>query len=311
MIGAPAGRSAVPCAARPARRGSRHQHRLLVLGATLALLAVILWARTLQVAPAARRCAGPWAKLQEGGARPRVAIVALSDVGRNVSKELWDPKGRSFEGVLEATRENKEGYARRHGYRYFDASFLLDTSRPPSWSKILAVQYYLAEYDWVFWMDSDSVVTNPDIKLESILPAGERLDFIVTKDPAGYNAGMWFIRNSPWSHKFLRTWWGMSSFVRKAGDTKSGDNDALKHILANMDETELEEHVGVAPQCTFNSYVFKSSVRNWIRHAMDPEEFECGLHQQGDFIVHLAGMQDKLVHIRKFLNERPTGSKAP
>eukprot|EP00803_Ostreobium_quekettii_P003011 evm.model.scf_1070.2 EVM.evm.TU.scf_1070.2 scf_1070:8177-9632(+) len=311
MFGPAATRWALSATMKPARRGKQPpRDRLLALVAATCLLACFLWVRSLTAPrPAPRTCRVSWPTLAERSGRPAVAIVALSDVGKNVSKDLWDPKGRSFEGVLEATRANKEDYAKRHGYRYFDASFLLDTSRPPAWSKILAVQNYLDQFDWVMWMDSDSVVTNPNIRLESILPAGDKLDLIVTKDLGGYNAGMWFVRNSAWSRKFLTTWWSMSNFIRKAGDTKSGDNDAMKHLLGHMSAAEHEEHVGVAPQCTFNSYLFKTSFRNWIRHAMDPDEFDRGLHRKGDFLLHLAGMENKMAHIRKFLFEQPVGSQ--
>lgn len=33
--------------------------------------------------------------------------------------------------------------------------------RPASWSKILAVQHYLKDADWVMWLDADTIVTNP------------------------------------------------------------------------------------------------------------------------------------------------------
>jgi mannan polymerase II complex MNN10 subunit len=48
---------------------------------------------------------------------------------------------------------NKRGYVLRHGYAYIDASSSLDPSRPPSWSKILAVRKHLPDFDWVFWND--------------------------------------------------------------------------------------------------------------------------------------------------------------
>lgn len=47
--------------------------------------------------------------------------------------------------------------------------------------------------------------------------------------------GVWLLRNSAWSAKFLDTWWSMDGFIRrKPGDTKSGDNDALKVLLGSM-----------------------------------------------------------------------------
>ena len=68
--------------------------------------------------------------------------------------------GRSFEGLADLVTPNKVSYTKRHGYQFVDASDLLDKSRPPSWSKILAVRKYLADYDWVFWNDAVSFYRN-------------------------------------------------------------------------------------------------------------------------------------------------------
>ena len=77
----------------------------------------------------------------------KFAMVTCQDGGNGVP-------GRSFEGLSELVTPNKVSYAKRHGYEFIDASHLLDRNRPPSWSKILAVRKYLADYDWVFWNDA-------------------------------------------------------------------------------------------------------------------------------------------------------------
>lgn len=32
---------------------------------------------------------------------------------------------------------------------------ILDANRPAAWSKILAIQNHLKNYDWIFWSDAD------------------------------------------------------------------------------------------------------------------------------------------------------------
>jgi hypothetical protein len=61
--------------------------------------------------------------------------------------------------------------------------------RPASWSKIRAVKHHLQQYDWVFWVDADTLITNSSKKLESLLPDKHHPDLILTKDPGGFNAG--------------------------------------------------------------------------------------------------------------------------
>ena len=76
------------------------------------------------------------------------------------------------------------------------------------------VESVLNDYDWVFYLDSDAWITNPEIPLETLLPAQGGADFVVTEDAAGTNAGAWIIRSSDWSRAFLKEWWGLESFVR-------------------------------------------------------------------------------------------------
>lgn len=82
----------------------------------------------------------------------KFAMVTCSDGSSTIP-------GRSFEGVMEMVAPNKKAYVKRHGYDFIDASSLLDTTRPPSWSKILAVKEHLSQFDWVFWNDAVSFLT--------------------------------------------------------------------------------------------------------------------------------------------------------
>eukprot|EP01018_Ginkgo_biloba_P011810 Gb_29537 [translate_table: standard] len=120
----------------------------------------------------------------------KIGMVTLSDESGTIPD-------RSFDGLIKLVEPNKQSYARKHGYYFIDASNVLDKRRPPSWSKILALRTHLPHYDWVFWNDADSLVTNPDIALENVLYSivgnmeYEKMpDFIVTKDVTGINAGM-------------------------------------------------------------------------------------------------------------------------
>ncbi|PKA56480.1 Galactomannan galactosyltransferase 1 [Apostasia shenzhenica] len=224
----------------------------------------------------------------------KIAMVSLSQAdGRS-------PRRRSFRGVMAAVGGNKRKYAAAMGYDFVDASDLVDRRRPPSWSKILAVISQLPTHDWVFWNDADTVVTNPDISLESILRAASGQgdmktgpDLVVTEDVNGVNAGVFFVRHSNWSRTFLDIWWNQTSFMQ-FGSTKSGDNDALKYLIKNMSFHELRDHVRVSPmQCLFNSYPWYPSWKSVYQLISSPRAIWKGAYSRGDFLVHLAGLDDK------------------
>ncbi|EFJ20553.1 hypothetical protein SELMODRAFT_443878 [Selaginella moellendorffii] len=234
----------------------------------------------------------------------RFAMVTCSDGSSSVPH-------RSFEGLMELVTPNKRAYVDLHGYDFIDASDCLDRSRPPSWSKILAVRKHLASYEWVFWNDADSLVTNPTISLEDIVNSvvgdvefQDMPDFIVTEDVTGVNAGMFFFRNSEWSQQFLELWWNQTSFIKPFGHSKSGDNDALKHLIRSMDAAEKRTHVRVAPmQCLFNSNLWRPSWKNGHRLISWTKSVWHGVYAKGDFMVHLAGLSDKKTWMKKILKE--------
>lgn len=234
----------------------------------------------------------------------RIAMVTLSDESDGIPD-------RSFEGVMKAVEPNKRSYAEKHGYDFIDATYVLDRRRPPSWSKILAVRTHLPHYDWMFWNDADSLVTNPDITLEDILYSivgnmeYEKMPhFILTKDVTGVNAGMFFLYNSEWSKGFLDLWWNQTSFIRPFGQSKSGDNDALKHLIQNMPMEELKHYVYIPKmQCIFNSYLWTPSWKNSHRLMTLTRTVWQGTYSKGDFMVHLAGLDNKKKWIQNFLDE--------
>lgn len=115
-----------------------------------------------------------------------------------------------------------------------------------------------------------------------------------------WNAGAWLIRKSNWSFQFLDTWWNMSSFVLPKGLAISGDNDALKYFLTTHPEL-FDSHILKVPRCYFNS------VATWMVEGQDPAEAltknrkkvgtansDYQIYHRGDFIAHVAGVNDKL-----------------
>ncbi|GBG63411.1 hypothetical protein CBR_g38033 [Chara braunii] len=279
-----------------------------------------------------RQCHKPHDYRHYAIADGRFAMVTCSDGASTIPK-------RSFKGLAEMVTPNKEKYVKKHGYDFIDASDLVDRHRPPSWSKILAVKKHLRSYDWVFWTDADSVVTNPEVTLQEVvasviatglppLSRGRKAatisaaalgnvgiqqqdqsevdlpDFIVTEDQNGVNAGMFFVRNSTWSHEFLELWWSQSRFVRPFGRCKSGDNDALKHLIATMDDAERRRHVRVpVMQCAFNSNLWRPSVVGSKRLLLQTKAVWRGVFAKGDFMVHLAGVDNKKKYMSRVLRE--------
>lgn len=204
------------------RQLSGRTYERLIKGSLVLLfvgvLAVLLY--TLRSMTAERICQPSWAGYPDS-VNLNIAIVTMTD-SKNRQQQHKEKvnrwRGRNFDGVLTLTRDNKVHYAEMHGYSYEDASWIVSDERPASWSKILAVKHYLKDRDWVMWLDADTIITNPDIRLESLLPrSASGPDFVITVDSGGYNAGIWLLRRSEWSEAFLDRWWSMTQFIRVRG----------------------------------------------------------------------------------------------
>lgn len=245
----------------------------------------------------------------------RICLTTLKDTGHTkVSSRFM--RCRNFDAV--DTFPNHEAYAKKHGYTIVDNSPLLDQSRPPAWSKILAVQAMMKNYNchWVMWLDADVVIMNSSIKLESIIPQEKHIDLLVTTDRKfTANSGSWIIRNSPWGHQFLTEWWGMKKFVRAKGLSLSGDNDAFGHLVRKRvgltkypSEEEFQQvaarsHIRMPARCNFNSFgVFLSKDVDLSKDPKPEWYLSDKFYHDGDFIAHASGIDKKDVGVKLLLH---------
>lgn len=104
--------------------------------------------------------------------------------------------------------QNRKDYAQKHGW-----GVEFETSIGGEWNKLLIIKKYLPKYDWILWMDDDSVffdmepdysqcynLANEDHDL-ILSRGGKKLDFPDEHD--SINAGVIWIRNSPWTQQYI------------------------------------------------------------------------------------------------------------
>jgi hypothetical protein len=245
--------------------------------------------------------------LRDPSTAGKICITTLTD-SKSTSTKYRFMRWRNFDGILELTWQNKRAYAAKHGYHLYDGSDLIDLSRPPAWSKIKAVKRLLQEErcDWVMWADADTVIMNSDVKIEDFLPEDSTKDLLVAGDiGGGYNSGVFYFRNTPWSRKVLDDWWDMESFVYPPGFALSGDNAALKALLADM--ADFDRHVLAPPRCTFNSFAKFLTLGQSLAvmdHLTEQTWYmDEGHYHKSDFIAHTPGIDNKEQALRLLLQE--------
>ena len=172
---------------------------------------------------------------------PRVAIILFC--GSTLSPKMqW---------MWPLSYENKRQYAERHGYdliveneRVLPEEVLLGSGKAPTeneiaeakakgqlkkramnWGKIPALQKWLPKYQWVFWIDVDTVIYRFDVPLEPFLY--DAVDVVMTEDWESVNSGVFFLKNSPYSHRLLKEIWNVPERYWHPHE----EQEALEHVV--------------------------------------------------------------------------------
>jgi len=184
---------------------------------------------------------------------------------------LYDP---NYQHIGKFSDENKEQYARKHGYDLFLYDERLDASRPAAWSKILAILNHLKDYKWIYWSDADSLVMNMTIKLEKFID--DRFDMIISKEAAFgvLNTGSFLIKNCAWSEKLLKRVYEQTEFIHH----QWWEQAALAELFKK--DPTLLTHVKILPQRLLNSNIVYG-------------KWPAGIFRDGDFVIHFYGPCDK------------------
>jgi mannan polymerase II complex MNN10 subunit len=175
-------------------------------------------------------------------------------------------------------------YARRHGYDFI-VDFESHTERNINFWKFTMAERLIrtGKYDWIWWLDFDTLFTNTDIKVTDVIEEElrnvtnpEEIDYLHTHDCNGFNGGSWLVRGHPRSLKFLHDA-KRKEEEAKAKDIGMNDQDAFVKLM--KDDPASAARVHVVPQWKLNAY---------------PQEIACfdeakKVWEHGTFVVHFAG----------------------
>lgn len=198
---------------------------------------------------------------------------------------------------------NKLRYCKKNGYdlivktKNFDYKHL-------GFEKIKFVKSVIetGKYDWIYWCGCDTMVTNFNIKLESIID--EKYDFIIAKDLWDFNADSFLCRSSPNSIAFLKAVLdSYDTYIDQDGNAKDfgtrlPDGSARcwaeqGSIIDLYNMTDFKKIVKVVPQKVLNSYLYHLYASSWHQKGLDADGND-GSWSKGDFLLHMPGMPNQL-----------------
>lgn len=137
--------------------------------------------------------------------------------------------GSEVPDVVSRVVKNHEYFASQHGYMQ---RFLVDPAGErlgregiyPEWLKVPAMREAFDEgFSWVFWIDTDSVFSQPEQSLEDI--ASLKKPVVVTGDSSDIcNTGHVFVKNTPEVRALIDSWWAMRLFTFPTVNTTHVDD---------------------------------------------------------------------------------------
>ncbi len=174
---------------------------------------------------------------------------------------------------------NKKEYAAKHGYDLivYDTSYF-ETS--PQWNKIYFVLLHLEDYEWVYWIDIDTIIMDADRPLEFFLDSNS--NFVFCNDSFGFlNTGAFFVRNSSDVFECL----AKSLEYVKAAQKFPHEQGVLADLIQNRSEWKAKTKI--LPQKEFNAYWWLSNPEVLKTYPNFNRDFH--IYQPGDFLVHFPG----------------------
>ena len=158
-----------------------------------------------------------------------VFIIVILLLGENIKilyytinkpkKNLFTPVPLKKRKIAIITAENRNDeyikyhdlnckkYSRIHGYSYIRLNNCDPIESSTYWCKIYKVKKFLesGNYDYVLWLDSDTIFTNFDTSIDYYISKMGEPDIIISNDSNSYilNAGIFLIKNSNIGRSFI------------------------------------------------------------------------------------------------------------
>lgn len=180
--------------------------------------------------------------------------------------------------------KNKAHYARRHGYDFI-MEYESHTNRAVVFWKFEMAQRLIktGKYDWIWWVDFDTLFTNTDIKLTDIIDDELRnitnpdeIDYLVTHDCNGFNAGSFLVRGHERSLKFIQDSLAIHDKAKEE-DIPMSEQDSTVKLM--KEDKEAASRVHVVPQWKLNAFPQEIACFDKVSQAWEP----------GMFVLHFAG----------------------
>ena len=211
---------------------------------------------------------------------PNIAIIQLGNK---------KPGDKEYE-VYAESRKNKKDYANKHNYTVF-ADEPSDSSRHVYWYKFISIQKAFnitRPDDWIWLVDSDTIVTNMNIEINRLAYHATKLNYhiILTKSCGDINGGSILYRNSPLTLNFVRDAWNT---MGKEVDIHDEWRDQ-RAVIVTSAKSAYKDSILFVPVNCMNSLPLET-IHKYPKQCGNQTEWKIG-----DFLIHFAGNHDEKLY---------------
>lgn len=159
---------------------------------------------------------------------------------------------------------SKQQYADKFSYKYFKHTIPFN-NREPIWNKPQALLHHFTDVQVLVWVDADAIIANYEFDIASIITDK---DIYMSKDVHGWNNGVFALKTSAVSKKFLQSVIAGYEFFRSA---RFKQQSCMGYLL----DTVFAQNICEIPAKVWNCYdpVYRETIDNPFI--------------PGDFILHL------------------------
>lgn len=194
-----------------------------------------------------------WQELSAPG--PERPLILGAGDGRDPRRVLCSLAVGPYVDLLAISSITFEAYAALHGYDLRLSTQLLDSRRPPAWSKIALVRELLERYEEVLWVDADAIFLDISKDIAELVRPDKDLYLVehVWEDDDSWrsaNTGVFLARSTPWARSFLDRVWAAEEYVDHPWWENAAVLDLLGYELPpdltpprKVRRTEFESHV--------------------------------------------------------------------
>ena len=205
----------------------------------------------------------------------------------------------NYKKLSDITYKNNKEYCDLYGYDYISYTKNINDNKPAHWQKYIALKRHIKNYEWVLFLDTDCLIMNHTIELDTLIDENYSMIFenmgdrFLGENPEyekmmdwNYNAisSAMLFRNDKISKDFIN-----DVYENKVIPVKGiYDNTAVRVILSTNENYKNVTKMFDTDSRKLNSVWYTNKPKFLLEHEISWNDNK-NIYKKGDFILHIVG----------------------